>query len=46
VEGESQTVRGGWLVAAVQIQCFSFGLRGKRRDKALSEDEVEAVSSS
>jgi hypothetical protein len=30
----------------VQIQCFSFGSRGKATDKALSEDETEAASSS
>jgi hypothetical protein len=29
VEGESQTVRGGWPVTMVQIQYFSFGSIGE-----------------
>jgi hypothetical protein len=29
VESGSQVVRGGWLAAAVRIQCFNFGSRGK-----------------
>jgi hypothetical protein len=29
VEGVSPAVRGGWLAAVVQIQCFSFGWRGE-----------------
>jgi hypothetical protein len=29
VESESRMVWGGWPVAMMQIQCFSFGLRGE-----------------
>jgi hypothetical protein len=46
VEGESQTVRGGWPVTMVQIQYFSFGSIGRRWDEVLLEDEVEAPRSS
>jgi hypothetical protein len=30
----------------MQIQCFSFNLEGRRRDKALSEDKMETANSS
>jgi hypothetical protein len=36
VEGVSQTVRGGWLAAAVRIQCFNFGLRGEAMEQSIA----------
>jgi hypothetical protein len=45
VEGSSQAVQGEWPTVVVQIQCFSFDLRGEARDEALLEDEAEAASS-
>jgi hypothetical protein len=29
VEDGSQSVRGGWTVVVVRIQCFDFGSRGE-----------------
>jgi hypothetical protein len=46
MEGGSRAVRAGWLVVVVQIQCFILAREGRRRNEALLEDEVEAMSSS
>jgi hypothetical protein len=46
LEGVSQVVCGGWVMAVVWIQCFDFGLRVERQDETLPEDEANATSSS
>jgi hypothetical protein len=48
VKGGSRTVRRGWSVVVVLIQCFGFGFRGKAtgRDEALPKDEAYTASSS
>jgi hypothetical protein len=46
VEGDSQTVRGGWLEAMVLIQSLVLAQEGGQRDEALPEDKIEVASSS
>jgi hypothetical protein len=46
VEGESQTVRGGWLEAVVLIQSLVLTQEGGQRDEALPKDKMEVASSS
>jgi hypothetical protein len=46
VEGESQTVRGGWLEAVVLIQSLVLAQEGGQRDEALPKDKMEVASSS
>jgi hypothetical protein len=42
VEGGSRTIRGGWPVAVVRIQCFSFGSRKEATGRSVAERWSEA----
>jgi hypothetical protein len=44
VEGSSRSVRVGWPVVVVLIQCFGFSSRREAMGRVLPEDEDEAVS--
>jgi hypothetical protein len=44
--GESWTVQVGWSTVMVQIQYFSFNLRGKRWKETLPKDKAETVHNS
>jgi hypothetical protein len=37
IEGGSWAVRGEWLAAAVQIQCFGLGLRGEAMGQSVAQ---------